>query len=182
MTVIGILGLLAALLLGGLSGAKKKAQQTQCINNVRQLGIALQGFVTEYHVYPPSFVPRDLRSEHPEFRNSWDYALEAAELTGHSFPLDGRYNLEKNPGSEEWVGQEGQRPILYANSWKGVWRCPCAFPPPANFPANIVGKSYGYNTGGLTPPLKVKEGPLLGLGGTARNNPARIISVPAVPA
>jgi len=50
--VIAIIGILAALLLTAISQAKARAQRIQCVNNLRQLGLALNGFVQENHVYP----------------------------------------------------------------------------------------------------------------------------------
>ena len=52
LLVIGICGILAALLLPALSRAKARAQRTVCINNLHQIGIGLANFVTETHAYP----------------------------------------------------------------------------------------------------------------------------------
>jgi prepilin-type processing-associated H-X9-DG protein/prepilin-type N-terminal cleavage/methylation domain-containing protein len=72
LTVIAIIGILAAFLLMAGAQAKGKALRIQCANNVRQLGLALQGFVTDNHVYP-LFI-----SEHP---GSWVAILQHSELS-----------------------------------------------------------------------------------------------------
>jgi len=66
LVIIAIVGILAALLLPALASAKKSAQQTQCVNNLRQLGIGLQTFVADHHTYP-LFVNVDFaKGEYPE--------------------------------------------------------------------------------------------------------------------
>jgi len=52
LVVVAIIGVLAALLLPALAGSKKRAQRIQCVSNLRQVGINLQGFVADRHVYP----------------------------------------------------------------------------------------------------------------------------------
>jgi len=55
LTVIGIIGILAALLLTAMAQAKGKAQQIQCVGNLHQLGIGIQNFVADNHAYPSVF-------------------------------------------------------------------------------------------------------------------------------
>jgi prepilin-type N-terminal cleavage/methylation domain-containing protein/prepilin-type processing-associated H-X9-DG protein len=70
LVAIAIIGIIAALLLAAVSQSKAKVRKIKCVNNVRQLGMALQGFKTDYNFYPPLFDPGD----HSENRN-WKDAL-----------------------------------------------------------------------------------------------------------
>lgn len=74
LVVIGIIGILAALLLVAVSLAKARALRIECANNVRQLGLALQGFVTDNHTYPLLVNP------HSEMV-VWEQALQKYELS-----------------------------------------------------------------------------------------------------
>lgn len=52
LVVLAIIVIIAALLLPVISRAKGKARRIQCINNLHQIGIGLQTFLTDKHSYP----------------------------------------------------------------------------------------------------------------------------------
>src|SRR5690242_9594487 len=47
LVVIGIIGLLAALLLPGLTSARRAARVTACLNNLRQIGMAVSQYMND---------------------------------------------------------------------------------------------------------------------------------------
>ncbi len=142
LVVIAIIAIIAALLLTAVSQASGKAQQIRCVNNLRQLGLALHGFVQENRVYPLYQNMDIVKGGNPEHYNDWMEALSYGEL-----------GIPKSA-------------VPYFTN--GVWNCPSARwynNEPSGNTMNVW-FSYGYNFLGLNSPGKNNPS---GLGGQSRS-------------
>ena len=150
LVVIALSGILAGLLLPALSSAQAKARQVQCLGNLRQIGLALRGFVNDNSEYPLRVNPEYSKGAYPEHKQGWMPALQFTELSIPGNPTT-RVSFNK------WAGQD-------------VWKCPAARQP-STWPTNgHLYISYGYNWCGLSKPSDTNS---LGLGGHFMWNSSR---------
>ena len=146
--VLTIIGLLAAFLLPGVGQAKKKAQGVQCTSNLRQMGLGLQMFLADYHVYPLFENPNFSKGKYPEHGTGWMAVLERQGL-GNSNRISSATSVWRCP-SARWGANLSRAPEI-----------------PAFYCYNVFGLFWpglprdlglgGHNTKGLAPPVSEAE-------------------------
>lgn len=103
LVVIAIIGILAALLLPALSEAKKAAQVTTCINNVKQIGLSMLAYGNDYDGHMPYL----------DETNVWRRAPNGTDL---------EYALKDYSGQKCEIPTAP--PVSYATG--GIFECPVA--------------------------------------------------------
>jgi prepilin-type N-terminal cleavage/methylation domain-containing protein/prepilin-type processing-associated H-X9-DG protein len=91
LVVIAIIGILAALLLPVLAAAKDKARQAACLNNLRQVGLGFQIYLSDFNDTFPAPGSKAYYGPQPEDWIWWQYGRDVSQST------IGRYIGNFNP-------------------------------------------------------------------------------------
>jgi prepilin-type N-terminal cleavage/methylation domain-containing protein len=70
LVVIAVVGVLVALLLPAIQAARESARKVQCANNLKQIGLGMQGYVLTHKSFPPGYVSRVL-PDHDDGGPGW---------------------------------------------------------------------------------------------------------------
>ncbi len=114
LVVIAIIGVLVGLLLPAIQAAREAARRAQCINNLRQFGVALHNYHSSKNTFPPGAVMT--RSPTQVYANAHCALLPYFEQAALAALYD---------HTEPW---EGQRPGV-ASTTIAIFKCPSSSAP-----------------------------------------------------
>ncbi len=159
LVVIAIIAILAALFLPALNRAKEHVYTTVCRSNLRQFGIALENYTSDFKAYPyysagfavPGGNPNYWQELLQPYSNAkWDANLvngrEDVSSRLYLCPSYARLTPLWDPGNDWW---DSHNYGTYAYNWKGVWN------PKTPFYLGLGGA--GPQVGKLLPPTRVGE-------------------------
>ena len=166
LVVIAIVGILAGLLIPAVQAARESARRSQCKNNLKQLGLAMEQHASVYGRYPSdgwghAWVGEPDRGTGKEQPGSWIYNLlsyieqEPLRKLGRDLPADKKRQalnaLVQSPLSM-LVCPTRSAPTFSPNSPKGIMHN-------ADWPAMIPKNDYAVNGGDYFEEAAIWAGP-----------------------
>lgn len=107
LVVITIIGVLTALLLPAVQSAREAARRLECLNHLKQIGLAIHGYEGSHGVFPPAYT-----------RQPQHFMLTYILPYADQRPVFDRYRFDRN-----WNASENR---LARETEIGLFRCPSA--------------------------------------------------------
>ena len=96
LVVIAIIGILVAMLLPAVQAAREAARRMQCSNNLKQMGIALHNYHSQFKVFPPALVNS---GRYQLGSSQWKGSKTVLNHTGFTLLLP---QLDQGPLYDQW--------------------------------------------------------------------------------
>ncbi|HVW00162.1 MAG TPA: DUF1559 domain-containing protein [Planctomycetaceae bacterium] len=101
LVVVAVIAILVSLTLPAVQQARERARAVQCLQNLKQLGLALANYESTHHVFPPSLVRQDDSNPSPPPGTGFGILQYRAHWTGYHMllpyidqqPLYNQYNF-----------------------------------------------------------------------------------------
>jgi prepilin-type N-terminal cleavage/methylation domain-containing protein len=167
LVVIAIIGILVALLLPAIQAARESARRSQCMNNLRQLGLACQMHHDTYKFLPSSgwddwWVGCPDMGSGARQPGNWTYALLQFIEESAKAGLGLGFKCE-DPKSRDLIGQMVATPVevFYCPTRRAAQAYPCGGREIRNYtPPSYCGKSdYAANMGSVPRSFDFGNGP-----------------------
>ncbi len=101
LVVIAIIAVLIALLLPAVQAAREAARRAQCVNNLKQLGLAAHNYASTTNVFPPESVPNT--GQNSNWATSWQ-GLILAQIENSAMFNSINFGLAMTDSSNNTVG------------------------------------------------------------------------------
>ncbi|MFH1267616.1 MAG: DUF1559 domain-containing protein, partial [Planctomycetota bacterium] len=139
-------GIPIALLLPAIQSAREAARRSQCVNNLKQIGLAMHNYHDAYKCFPPAYIP----DENGQPMHSWRVLILPYLECG---TLYDQYDFD-----EPW---DSPANLALADSMPGVYGCPsdpASYGPAETGYAMIVGPKALSDGPTATPMREITDG------------------------